>query len=443
LFCRFEQRTLGIQNVHRRRVGLHPGNSGSFDGRSGTSETSNRGASASIDRPERFEELPMEIGRGLLLGILMLLGSVALLYWNEGRTIRSQVALGEESTSVHAVTDSSQVDPANEGMLVHVTGRATTAEVLSDAEFGISEQVLRLERQAEIYQWVGPSWDPAKSAQGFTPVDDGVPAFGPNRQFQINRLYSMVWSLKPRPSEHFTYPEGHQNPPVTPFWKARRVWTAKEVRLGAYILPPALVSELDKEPIPASPALLDRVPGEFRKHLQIREGRFYLAQDPSQSKEQVGDVRFGFRVTRPTVVSILARQSGKSFEPFTASNGTEIFRLAMGAQTANSMFSIQRAESTVHTWGFRGFGFTLMFLGITLCLQSMDVWGLMLPVGIALVATLCTIAAAWMPYRPLMAWPLLAVAVVGAASGLVRLVISGRADDRTDPRSGESTSDSP
>jgi hypothetical protein len=189
-----------------------------------------------------------------------------------------------------------------------------------------------------------------------------------------------------------------------------------------------LVSEIEKEPIPASTALLDRVPGELRRHLQIREGRFYLAQSPLESNAQVGDVRFGFRVIRPVVVSILARQAGNSFEPFKASNGTEVFRLTMGEQTAGSMFGDQHAESTAHTWGIRGFGFLLMFLGITLCLQGMDVWGLEFPAGMALVATLGTIAAAWMTYRPLVAWSLLGVAALGAASGVYRLVSSGRGE---------------
>jgi hypothetical protein len=369
----------------------------------------------------------MEIGRGTILGILLLIGSFPLLYWNEGRTIQSKVALGEEASGVHSVTDSSQVNPANEGKLVHVTGRATTEEVLSDAEFGISEQAIRLERLAQIYQWEGATSDPAKLARGSSPSGAGVPLWGPNRQFEINRLYSKVWSLRPRASDHFTYPEGHQNPPVTPFWRAGQVWIAKkEVRLGGYILPPALVSQIEREQIPASPALLDRVPGELRKHLTIREGWFYLAQDPSQSHPQIGDVRFSFRAIRPAVVSILARQAGNSFEPFTASNGTEVFRLIMGEQSAGSMFGIQQAESTAHTWGIRGFGFSLMFLGMTLCLQAMDVWGLVLPAGMAFVATLCTIAAAWMTHRPFVAWSLLAVAAVVAAFGLLRLVISGR-----------------
>jgi hypothetical protein len=67
-----------------------------------------------------------------------------------------------------------------------------------------------------------------------------------------------------------------------------------------------------------------------------------------------------------------------------------------------------------------------MYLGITLCLQSLDVWDLTLPVGIAFVATLCAIAAAWITYRPMVAGALFAVTAIAAAAGLLRLVISNR-----------------
>jgi hypothetical protein len=371
----------------------------------------------------------MESGNGKIFGIVLLIGAFPLLYWNEGRMIQSQVALRDEASSVHAVTDSSQVNPADEGKLIHVTGLATTKEVLTDAEFGISEQAIRLERQAEIYQWEGATRDPAKLARGLNQGGDGVPAFGPNRQMEINRLYSKGWSLKPRSSEHFTYPEGHQNPPVTPFWKERKVWTAKEVRLGAYILPPELLSQLDERaPIPASQALLDRVPAELRTHLTIRDGRFYLPHDPRQPNEQIGDVRFGFRVIRPAVVSILALQVGNSLAPFTTSNSQEVFRLTIGEQSAGSMFNIQHAESTAHIWGVRAFGFLFMFFGVALTFLAVEDWGLLFPAGTALLATLCTIAAAWITYRPFVAWSLLGVAAVLGALGVARLVISGRGE---------------
>jgi hypothetical protein len=63
-------------------------------------------------------------GGATVLGIILVIGSFPLLYWNEGRAIQSEVALGEEGSGVHSVTDPSQVNPADEGKLVHVTGRA-------------------------------------------------------------------------------------------------------------------------------------------------------------------------------------------------------------------------------------------------------------------------------------------------------------------------------
>ena len=304
-------------------------------------------------------------GGATILGIALVIGSFPLLYWNEGRAIQSEVALGEEGSGVHSVTDPSQVNPANEGKLVHVTGRATTEEVLSDAEFGISEQAIYLERVAQIYQW---HEDPRLTRDRTPILPDSNESL--HRQFTFDDLYWKSWSLEPVASDNFIFPMSlhttprvsHKNPAVNPLWKAGHVWNARQVRLGGYILPPALVSQIDgRERIPASTALLDRVPAPLRKQLQIREGSFdngpttpclYLARDPSESKVQIGDIRFSFRVIRPAVVSILACQVKNSFAPFTASNGTQVFRLVMAEQSASSMFDIQHAESSSSSVGF-------------------------------------------------------------------------------------------
>ena len=377
------------------------------------------------------------------MGIILVIGSFPLLYWNEGRAIQSEVALGEEGSGVHSVTDPSQVNPANEGKLVHVTGRATTEEVLSDAEFGISEQAICLERVAQIYQW---HEDPRLTRDRTPVLPDSNQSL--QRQFTFDDLYWKSWSLEPVASDNFVFPMSlhttprvsHKNPAVTPFWKAGHVWNAREVRLGGYILPPALVSQIDgRERIPISTALLDRVPAPLRKQLQIREGSFdngptttclYLARDPSQSKVQIGDIRFSFRVIRPAVVSILARQVKNSFAPFTASNGTQLFRLMMGEQSASSMFDIQHAESSSSAWGLRVVGFGLLFFGLVICLQNTVDKVLVTPAAIAFLLTLCTIAAAWMTHRPFVALSLLAVAAVGTY-GLCRPIISYRDDDST------------
>ena len=46
-----------------------------------------------------------------------------------------------------------KVDTANDGKLVHLTGLATTEDVLEDNDFGISANAIKLKRAVQMYQW--------------------------------------------------------------------------------------------------------------------------------------------------------------------------------------------------------------------------------------------------------------------------------------------------
>jgi WD40 repeat protein/uncharacterized membrane protein len=367
-------------------------------------------------------------GCGVLLGAVLFFASFLLLFWNEGRAVRSDRGLREGARSVLPVSDPSRVDPANEGKLVHLTGRADTEEVLADATFGVSEKAIRLARVVEMFQWI------EKQEQITT---GRTPDFDPETATKYT--YRMDWSERLIDSRPFAE-EGHTNPPAMRY--PGETWTAREVRLGGYVLSPALVSEIGgAEKRPIGKALLEKVPGELRQQLQVRDDSFYLPQTPHQTDQQIGDLRITYQVIRPAEVSILARQVKDSFEPYTTSNGTPVFRLTMGEQSAAAMFETLAAENTELTWGLRLVGFLLMALGIALCFQPVVAAADLVPflgnlvgggvllfaAGMAFLLTLCTIAVAWMTYRPVVAVPLLGVAAVGAY-GLYRLGRTGRGD---------------
>ena len=58
---------------------------------------------------------------GTLVGIVLVLVAVYFLFWNEGRAIQTYRALVEGAGLVVSV-DSSKVDAANDGKLVHISG---------------------------------------------------------------------------------------------------------------------------------------------------------------------------------------------------------------------------------------------------------------------------------------------------------------------------------
>ena len=368
-------------------------------------------------------------GCGMLLGIVLFIASFPLLVWNEGRAVRIDRGLREGAGSVLSVSDPSQVDPANEGKLVHLTGRADTVEVLTDPEFGVSEKAIRLTRVVEMFQWIETQQE---ITTGRSPNGD--------QETATKYTYRMDWSESLIDSHQFGE-EGHDNPPTMRYPGGS--WTAREVRLGGYVLSPALVSQIGgAQPVPVSNELLEKVPGELRQQLQVRDASFYLPQTPRQTDRQIGDLRITYQVVRPATVSVLARQVQSSFEPYTTSNGTPVFRLVMGEQSAAAMFETLATENTVLTWVLRLVGFLLMALGIALCFQPVvavanfipffgDLVGggvLLVAAGLAFLLTLGTIAVAWMTYRPWVALPLLAVAA-GGAYGLYRLGGSGRGDE--------------
>ncbi|MDB5378308.1 MAG: hypothetical protein JWR00_2754, partial [Rubritepida sp.] len=70
---------------------------------------------------------------GLLIGLVMIPGSGALLFWNEGRAVQTARSLTEGAGAVRAVS-ADRPDAANEGKLVHVSGPVRVGQVPLDTE---------------------------------------------------------------------------------------------------------------------------------------------------------------------------------------------------------------------------------------------------------------------------------------------------------------------
>ena len=94
----------------------------------------------------------MESIKGVLFGLLLFVVAFPCLFWNETRAVNDWQTLQSGRGAVVSV-DAESVDPDNEGRLVHLSGRATTDETLDDVQFGVSESVLKLSRDVEMFQW--------------------------------------------------------------------------------------------------------------------------------------------------------------------------------------------------------------------------------------------------------------------------------------------------
>jgi len=102
---------------------------------------------------------------GVIIGLILIPLCIWALSWNEGRAVQTERSLKEGAGAVVSVP-STAVSPANEGKLIHTTGTVVIADPLVDPEFGVTAAGVRLNRNAEMYQWVESSKSETRTKLG-------------------------------------------------------------------------------------------------------------------------------------------------------------------------------------------------------------------------------------------------------------------------------------
>ena len=90
--------------------------------------------------------------KGIVAGIVLVVAGTCLLYWNEGRTVKTGGAINEARSVAVEADDISRVDLALAGKVIYATGRAETQDVLTDPIFGASATAINISRKVEYYQ---------------------------------------------------------------------------------------------------------------------------------------------------------------------------------------------------------------------------------------------------------------------------------------------------
>ena len=350
----------------------------------------------------------MDSIKSVVFGLILFVAAFPLLFWNEGRAVRRAKTLETGAKQVITVKADAVV-PSNEGKLVHLTGLATTDEILSDSEFGVATRAIKLERKVLMYQWKQTSESKTRKK------------IGGGEETTTEYKYDKVWSPEVIDSNDFKHPEGHANPNSMEFKSAKQ--TAQNVTLGAFALSPSLVEEIDKTtPLAVTESTFAKLPKDMRERIKVVSGEYYKGRNPAEP--QVGDLRISFDYVGPTTVSVVSRQVGNTFEPFTTDTGN-LELLQIGTFSADSMFKQAQQENVFMTWILRLVGFIMMMIGITMVFKPLTVMADVLPIlgdilglGIGIFAgivafalSLLTIAIAWVFYRPLIGIPLLIIAV--------------------------------
>ncbi len=355
----------------------------------------------------------------ILVGMVLVIATTVLLFWNEGRAIKTYRALVEGAGLVVSV-DAGTVDAANDGRLVHISGPITPVGTPGDDTYGIrADKAVGLVRDVEMYQWVEHSESKTEKKLGGS--EETVTTYN----------YSKEWRATDVDSNQFRQPDGHSNPQRA-VDSAR--FTVETATVGAFTLPGNRVAALGSEKtiIPGADAIAAFRNAMGGQNVQVHNNLLYVGNDPRGP--QVGDLKISYRRIDLAAASFIGAQRGDSLRPYKTSNGRELFLSAAGDSTADEMFESAKTENTVITWIVRAGGLLGMFIGFAFILSILGVAADLIPFvgsivgfGTSLIAFAATavlgpvvIAIGWIAYRPLLAIGIVA-AGVAVAAGIVAL----------------------
>lgn len=332
--------------------------------------------------------------KGVLIGIVLFIASFYVLWWNEGNFVKVSKGLGE-GRNVVVPLDKAEVRSENEGKLVHVVGKtAVGGTPLVDPAFGIQSNSLLLERNVQMYQWTEDQKSETREH------------FGGSEETVTTYTYKKEWSSREVSSSDFHEQAGHQNPGPFPY-KAEKQF-ASDATLGDFKLQSSTISKIDdKKTVPVADFDLTRVPNS-----KVNGEYIYIGNDPVNPV--VGDMRISFTAVAPGIISVIAKQTGDTLQPYKTKTGSMIELVASGEKSADELFTAAEEANSLMTWTFRGLGLVMMWLGLMLIAGPLSMILAVIPglrglaegaYGIAaLLLTLVlgggTIALAWLFYRP-------------------------------------------
>ena len=401
-------------------------------------------------------------------GILLFLAGTALLWWNEGRAVKTEKMLDEAGSAYVEMENPNKKDASLEGELICGTALATTEDSLSDQQFGVGAKAISLRRTVEYYQWVEHAEEKKEDKLGGKEVTT------------TTYTYSKEWVRRPIESAEFKDPAYQKrNMVLTTFEDAEQY--AENVSWGAYKLSETLIHYISsREGLDLT--INEDLLKQFDQNTKTAYERFYGVQksqqpaaEPAQTvvlsdsakavadslkavndsinnamanaqnkkdfeyihqasnvlyfgrvpgSPEVGDVRVTFEKVVPAKVTVMAVVDGDTFKPFKAKNGKRFQTLVMGKKSGDEIIEAEKEANNMWTWalriigilmvigGLKGiFGFVETILKVVPFIAGIFGWGIGLVCTVVGVAwSLIVIAIAWLFYRPLLGISLLVLA---------------------------------
>jgi len=279
---------------------------------------------------------------GVLIGLVLFIGSFVLLYWNEGRADISSIA----KTAVEVSSQSVSTDTSLTNKLISTTGVVNSDQTIGDNLFLNQDKYIAIQRKVEMYAWI-------EEKQTKTTKNTGG-----SETTETTYNYVKGWTGNPGYPSDFKYPQGHENPTEAINDSLIKVQSAA---VGAYSFDPGSVT------LPESPKLsLDSQNINLSQNAVLANDTYlFVPKSATGTYENpgLGDLRVSYTALKTGFTgTIFGNLSSDGTIVSYDQNNNHLYRLFTG--TRDAAISTMHSEFVTLTWILRLLGFLAMWIGL-------------------------------------------------------------------------------
>jgi len=359
-----------------------------------------------------------------LIGLVMVLVGCGLIMWNEGRAVRTSVALEEGLRDVLIPETLDVVFEENNGALVLVAGALNIQDTLKDEFYGISMAAVKMRKVVQVYQWYETE-DERRSNIETGDHDNHV---------EKSYSYDTDWFDHHIDSSNFANTLGHHNPHLDSWPANSSLQTNTRVKLEGFLLGTDL-KEKFTEFKPFTSDSRPTAPG-----VKIYAGLYYHCRNVWEPEVGEHRVQFSYSGRHGDQYTVVGKQAGREIRPYQTETGEELLLLQPGVRGAGEVFQAEHNSNRTATWIYRLAGWFVTFLGLSCLSTVLEILMDMFPsirrvatigmsslhFSISITLTLSIIGLGWVWYRPLLGLCLLVVGVAPHCVSIGWLAWRGR-----------------
>lgn len=326
----------------------------------------------------------------LVAGVLLILVALGLSMAHERAAVAWDQGLERHGGKVTVLDAGASPHDVADGVMVKLSGVPQVVRKPDDPQFRVSADSSELVRGVDMFQW--------------REVRHGG-----------QTIYEQDWVDHAVDSSRFKEPAGHANTQPFPF--SGKVFRAGEVRLGNFVLDPAIVKSFPRVPRPIQPDF-GRLPDNLQASFRISDGALYSSARPRHP--QLGDLRIHWSAVPLDEVTVLARASGGRLIPAGSAADGAGFSVQLGQRTLTDIHADLPQPPRATRW-WRVVVLALASLGAWLIVQR---WrsgrtGVALAVATGVACTGIIVGCLWLTTQ-------VATAAVAWCLALLALVYGGR-----------------